>query len=735
MDAVAGPLIVVNFLSVPEARWFLQGTPWLVLLRTTSFRVELGRALVVALVAAVVVVFHYDLWKLSEWQFPVDYHGDAPEVLAQIRAAAEGGMNPLQPKVIGRLGAPFGASWNAYPTPDKPLLWLLGGLSRLVGLFPAANFAVVLVQVMAALSFYASARWLRCRWSLAAAGALLFAFSYHTFHRGLGHLSIIHTWLVPLALLSVALVSGSRRLSWRSGGAWFCLATAAALGWGNPYYLFFWGQLTGWGLLLQFFLLRRPANVQVGLAALGVGAVSFVAANVELWWHVQEAAASPLLARNYGGTEMYALKPMELLVPPASHRWGALAEVGERYLRWSDWRGEVFPTYLGVVGILSLLAMAMLTVRRLVRRQGLPGTTLAAGWLVVYSALGGITNLLALFFGFQIFRATNRVAIFLSAMLLLFAVVRLSRWSASRHRLWSPFLALLLAVVGLADQLPRPASEGARALRRASVESDVRMAAELERRLPDGAMLFQLPVLGFPEVAGVHDLRDYEQFRLFLVSGHLRFTYGATKNRARSRWQRDVEALPAERLVARLERYGFAALAVSRRGYGDRGEGLLSELRRLGYAEQLESGDGQRVVVPLRPVSRPKLPLARSLSPGKGWHPRGPDGVRWAHGGAYVSFFNPAARPIQADVSLELVSAVPREVTVELEGRVMARKVVGMDPVVLSMRGLRLPPGVSDFRLDSLPGAVRTGSGRYQLRSFGLRDARVSAGGDGLPGD
>jgi len=144
----------------------------------------------------------------------------------------------LRSQEIQRLGAPFGAVWNAYPTPDKPLMLTLGALGRGIGLFAAVNLGLLLAQVSAAPAFYLVARRLAVRWEWAWAGALLFAYGYHTFHRGLAHFSFVFTWTVPVGLLAVWLVAQSRRLRWR-GGAAVCGLAALGLGWGNPYLLLF----------------------------------------------------------------------------------------------------------------------------------------------------------------------------------------------------------------------------------------------------------------------------------------------------------------------------------------------------------------------------------------------------------------------------------------------------------------------------------------------------------------
>ena len=132
------------------------------------------------LVSSLIWIAHYDRWTTASWRLPTDYNGDALEILARLQAAAEGDTVPLRPQVITRLGAPFGANWSAYPSSDLPLLWLLGQVSRVTGVFAAANLALLLAAVTAAVSFYGCARWLRVRWEWAFAGALLFAFTFQT---------------------------------------------------------------------------------------------------------------------------------------------------------------------------------------------------------------------------------------------------------------------------------------------------------------------------------------------------------------------------------------------------------------------------------------------------------------------------------------------------------------------------------------------------------------------------
>jgi hypothetical protein len=150
---------------------------------------------------------------------------------------------------------------------------------------------------------------------------------------------------VPFAVLTCWLVGTGRRVAWRSPAAWLCLGTSAVVGVSNPYNLFFFLQLLTLALVAQFFGERRRANLQLGAACMAAAFGTFFLLQADMWLYASNEGALPVLTRNYGGTELYALKPIELFLAPSSHHLGVLADVAYRYLRWSelselpDWRG------------------------------------------------------------------------------------------------------------------------------------------------------------------------------------------------------------------------------------------------------------------------------------------------------------------------------------------------------------------------------------------------------------
>lgn len=671
---------------------------------------------------------HAGRWTAESWWLPTVYNGDAHEVLARIQAASEGDLLPFTRQLVERLGAPFMADWSAYPNPENLPLHVLGFVARFTDVFFASNVGLALAFGLAAASFYWVVRvWLGARVEWALAMALLFAFNHAVVARGLAHFAFTLTWVVPLGLLACWLVAGSSRLGWRSLGGWTCLAAGALLGSHNTYYLFFWMPLMGWALLVQWLGHRRLVNLAFGLGALGVATLTFTAANLDYWLYAAGGDARPLLERNYGGTERYALKPMELFVPPTDHRSRTLAELGGRYLRWSEWRGEPFAPYLGAVGLAGLIWLAAVALPRLLRGRRMPGQALSLGWLVAFASLGGVMNLFALLTGLFVFRATNRIGIFLVALVLAFLAVRLTRLTAGWRPAWRWVVAGAVAVIGLIDQLPADrACDARRAEIAAAVASDRDFGRRLEAALPPGAMVFQLPVLPFPEPVPIERLSDYEHFRPYLVTSDLRFSYGVAKFRPRARWQVEMENRPPLEIVRRLERAGFAALYVNRKGFADRGDALLSALEAEGYTRRLSGAVGNQVAILLNPSASPELPFGRALTVGRGWHNRPWQGARWAAGSASFLYYNPLPAPLPVRITLRLRSPLEQTVTLRMEDRFLTSSLLTPGDGELTVGQVELSPGINTFHLE--PGLPASRFDGGPLRAIGLLGTTVDRG-------
>jgi phosphoglycerol transferase len=162
---------------------------------------------------------------------------------------------------------------------------------------------------------------------------------------------------------------------------------------------------------------------------------------------------------------------------------------------------------------------------------------------------------------------------------------------------------VLLCGLILWDQVPRAPSKDKIAEINRQVTADREFTAKMEEALPAGAMVFQLPVMDFPE-SPAQGVPPYDHFRPYIFSNDLRFSFGSHKGREREKWQPAVQAklfegasldqqagkimvneANARIAVEELKRLGFSAIYINRNGFPDRGKGLEEALLELGYTK------------------------------------------------------------------------------------------------------------------------------------------------------
>jgi len=707
-------------------------TPW----RT---RPDLLRCGVLALTAAVLWVGFTGKWSSEAWQTPAAYSVDALETLARFQVAHEQGTGLLFSPQVGRLGAPTGADWTAYPLPDFPWYWTAGQLVGWLGLIPASNAMLLLAHVVAVLAFFGCARLLGQRPLFAAGAALLFGFSFSIFHRGLSHHSFALAYSVPCAWLIVWLVAGSRQILRRPAGFSVVAALGAVLGFSNPYFIYLFGVLLltalGWQLLRH----RRRANLLAGLTA-GIACVGvFVATNLPFL----RASASGLYGRGAAEPSFYGLRLLDLIAPPANHHLALFGEWGRAYAA-ARASGEPFAPYLGVVGAVSLLALLLCAVVSLARRRRGPALALWAAGVLAFALAGGVNSWLAAL-GLDQFRATNRYSIHLLALALFFAA------SAATHltRAWTTTarVSLLVGVVafGLWDSVPRrDSSEHQRELR-GTVEFDARIGRAFESALSTRAV-FQLPVAVFPEQGPIGGMGDYELLRPYLWTRTVRFSYGGLATAPERQWQLNVARLPAPDLVEALERAGFAALHINRDAFPDRAAALAASLDGLGRKPLID--DGAYLVYSLTPAAATFAPgiddplfytrwdglVPRRREPsvlvGEGWYGMERDGTRawrWAGSRPQLALYNDFDRPRNVRLRATFVAAAPGLLTVECNGERFSSYFRANSPQTLEL-SFTLQPHMNfaQFTFDAPP--RRAGPQDPRLITFSMADLTATFG-------
>ena len=668
----------------------------------------------------------YNRWTSAAWATPVSYDEDTWFQLATAKAFTTGEAPPILPKYPASLGAPFSANWNDYPTVEEGMFVWTALLARAFGLLTGSNVALLSASLLAAASFYFVSRQFGCHPIFSLAGAALFSLSRFAFARSLHHLSLTYYWHVSLGVLVLwycltrPTIHRERRL------LVFCIAVAVLHGVQNIYYT---------GMFLQFlvgvscYLAMRRApwrRIVFPLVLAGVAVFTVGLMNIDtLYSRIVNGPNPSVVVRNYAGVELYALKPIELIVPVV-HRITALGKWGmNHYARQAYVVGEVGSPYLGIVGIVGLFLLLWEAARHLIGQnlKQVPFHLWFVLWTLSFSIVGGVNALLAVC-GIVLFRSGNRYSIVILTFVLLFLVRYLS--TLTRNWKWIPVTALAAAIMllGLLDQIPASPTREMIAETRKVVRADAKTAANLEAKLPANAMVFQLPIMEFPEVPPIRGVASYEHFRPYLYSRHLRYSYGSDKGRTRERWQSEAEQFGTARLTGILEQYGFSAILINRKGYEDGAAGLLGELKSLGKTNMLAESP-EFFCAALTPSTRPALPPDFDQS----WY--GLEGNaahdwRWSSGDGTIVLYNPGSGPRQARLSFRLEILRSRHLEIALASKIIYSETpqpgAVSPPIDLTVM---LSPGSNIFRFTSSAPGVIPGTGDQRKLAFALHDFRL----------
>lgn len=544
------------------------------------------------------------------FSIPLVYWGDALSGGSQFKGVLENGWYENNPM----LGAPHGQTMHDFPMADN----LQFVFARILGLFidqwgAVFNLTYLLTFPLAGIAATWFMRSVGCRRVVAFFFGLLYAFTPYHFFRGEPHLALSFIFVVPLfATLILKVLSGrpvwSRRpsrsrvnplawLTWTNAGT---LAIVALLGTTSSYYSVFGLILMAVAVVVLAFR-REFARVAQSIATMAALMVVMLANMAPDILYTRAVGASPeAFARPPQDSEVYSFKLTSLLLPVPWHRITALAD----YRAWYD---STFPLpsefpALGIVASIGFLFLFVVPFAGTVVRAheqhehapfGSVQQHLALLGLVsfLFGTVGGFGALFALWISSDI-RGWNRISVYVAlfglasvGLLTQSALQRWERRSGGRpSKRWRPIgqRAVTLAVcgaiaaLGILDGTPPTRFSADPGVIKAWY-SDADYVAAIEKRMPAGAEIYELPMMPFPESGSIESMRVYDPLRPYLHSKDLKWSYGAVKGRPTSDWEHVLAGLSVPRMLTILAAAGFTGVHVDRDGYPHRRPGALTD--------------------------------------------------------------------------------------------------------------------------------------------------------------
>ncbi len=362
------------------------------------------------------------------------------------------------------------------------------------------------------------------------------------------------------------------------------------------YYLAFLLSMLALCAIISAIARRRPSRLLIALPFAVVGLVVSSLANLPTllfrWNHATNRLGVP--DRVLGVSEAYPLRLVELLSPVTAHRFGPFAALADHlYEPGKEGFGSAQLGLAAAIGFVCALVAVLVRATRGTVDRG----TERRGWsfesrlgIVILVAIllgmkGGISRALELT-GLQGVRAWSRIAIVIAfASIAVFArlldrlrvVIHRRHWP--RPRLVFAAILAIVVVLGVLDQAAPPLMPSAGAAARSDWwHDDAEFVDTLQRQLPHGAMVFQLPVVDFPEHGAIGKMSAHDLIKEgYLHSTTLRWSAGGVRGRD-GEWQWPAAGLSMGDLVRGVTAMGFSAIMLDRYGFKDNGDAQLRAL-------------------------------------------------------------------------------------------------------------------------------------------------------------
>jgi phosphoglycerol transferase len=541
--------------------------------------------LAAAALALLIACLVLEVWN-ADLRVPFDYSGDASFTAAVVKNVVDDGALWENDE----LGAPRGQELYDFPVfaGDNVQLALVRAIGVVVrDPIVAFNLFYLLTFPLAALTAFLVLRRLGVGLPGSLVASVLFSLLPYHFLRGEDHLFLAAYWAVPLGCFLVLSVLADAPLvsPFRSRRTLAILAACVVIGAAAVYYAAFTLVLLAAAAVLAAAARRslRPVATAgiLGGAIVASLAVSFAPAIVDR----AREGSNPAIERFAFETEVFSLRPLQLVLPVRDHRLEPLADIKERYEDQIGVTEASFATLgiVGSVGLALLFGALLLSAVRTGAPRGSPLFRYAAVSAVVallFAMTGGLAPAVSFLISPQL-HAWNRLSVFIAFFALLAVALLLDRLRG--RTAWAVAAALL--VVGALDQ-----TTGAMTPRYDEVaaewRSDETWVDQVDEALPEEAAVLQLPYVPFPSSPPVGRMVDYDEVRPYLHSDDLRWSYGAMKGRPED--VGDDIASPAA-----AAQFGFDAVAVDRFGYPDNGAAVEAQLRALSKREPIVSPNGR----------------------------------------------------------------------------------------------------------------------------------------------
>jgi phosphoglycerol transferase len=394
---------------------------------------------------------------------------------------------------------------------------------------------------------------------LAAIGAL--AYTWLPFHfLRTGHLFYTIYFVPPLVVAVAAQLADARLDPLRAWLTWPRVLLFIVAGTAGIYNAFFSIVVLCFTALVAAVAWREKRRLAHGIAAAAIVAAAALSTLAPSVIYQSQHGRNPDVSQRFAGeSETYALKLAPLVLPNINHPIQWMRAPAGKYHSSGAAITENYTASLSLLGSAGFLLSLILLFGRFESPVTASGRRLdllskSNALLFLFATVGGLGATFAVLVSPQL-RAWNRLSLTIAAVSLLVLLIALSRWT---ERASSPALmqrrvavvTVVLAAIWLFDQAGWRMSQPAAA--RVEFRDDADFVAKAAALVPSGAMVYELPYVGYPEVKPLYAEDYYGMGRPYIHPSTLAELRGM---RARERqWLRELSTRPVDEQIEAARR-------------------------------------------------------------------------------------------------------------------------------------------------------------------------------------
>lgn len=556
--------------------------------------------LLIAIVSFLIFSYIFDIWGKDILHIPFIYEGDGNFLLFNLKTLIKTGSI----WECDYVGAPYGNIFYDYPNCDSfhiLIMFLIGKLFNNNWVASMNVYYMLGFVLLSVITLYVLKK-IGISKKTAFIGAILYTFLPYHFMR-LGHLLLASYYMVPISILFCIkyfrgeLVLDIKKIVCKDNIVNFILFVI--IGTTGLYYAYF----TCFFFCIIIFLkiiekkFKYILNIILGILSIIIGiSINFIP-NLIYWLSSNQNSLS--VQRDLTGGETYSFKLWQFIMPINGHRISILANIRNLMNKFpmlnenTEALGIIMSIGLFVL-IFSIFVFANYNINKDIKNLSL--LNLAA---ILLATCGGASTILGIILP-QI-RAYNRISVFIAMFCIVTICILIDyilienkfKIKLFHNHIISYSIIFLIGIFGVFDQTSvnyRWNYEGIKQ----NYESDKSFIKQIENLKEDGAMIYQMPYVKFPESPPIINMIDYSHFKGYLHSDKLKWSYGVMKGTEGDIWMQSINEMSMLDRYHTIVQAGYSGIYIDRYAYTQEEIVTLeNELRKIIGTEPILSEDGR----------------------------------------------------------------------------------------------------------------------------------------------